>query len=118
MYWEFMFVDFLFLVAEAVSNFRCLLPYWRGELTFETYADALCLRLSFRAPRASRLTSLSDTPTVSAAVRHRPRMKYIVYICLFSSASNFIHQPWEGISDPCVAQASSSISSLSSAKLK
>ena len=30
-----MFVDYLFLLAESVSHYRCLLPYWRGELTFE-----------------------------------------------------------------------------------
>ena len=30
-----MFVDYLFILVESVSHYRCLLPYWRGEPTFE-----------------------------------------------------------------------------------
>eukprot|EP01043_Picozoa_sp_COSAG02_P130433 COSAG02_NODE_68107_length_251_cov_0.684211_1_plen_59_part_10 len=31
-----MFVDYLAPLVEAVSNFRCLLPYARGDLVFES----------------------------------------------------------------------------------
>ena len=34
-YWEFMFADYLILLVESVHNYKMILPYLRGELTFE-----------------------------------------------------------------------------------